>query len=306
MQKRGRPEVFVGNLETSLALARNLGDLGWPMVVGVEQGQMTALMRWLEKLGDDGPLLRRALAALRKHRALVPATPPDTRFAAYLIARNSLTRPGEFVGGHLPGERQLDVEPALVEVAAGLPWERARLERQVRRHFWPASRDGQPLETPWRPDVPWRFGAYLKQPKASPRRWARLDGMIQVVALRLYQAEKGKPAATLAALVPDYLPALPRDPFGPKAFGYRLSDGEEIEVPLEEAGGPPGEAPAEALPALPPPRRSIRVGPGQAVLWCAGEDGQDDGGKRQGPEEGPCQPGEDVVFVVPLGKAAKK
>jgi hypothetical protein len=305
MQRRGKPDVFVANLETSLALVRNLGDLGWAMGIGIEQGQMTALMRWLGNLGDDGPLLRRVLAALRKHRALVPSKPPDPRFAAYLIARNSLARPGEFVGGRLPGDRPLDVEPALVEAAAELPWEKARMERQLRYHFWVASLEGHPSESPWRPDVPWRFGGYLKRQADWPRRWARLDGMIQVTALRLYQAEKGKPAATLDALVPDYLPSLPRDPFGPKAFGYRLSEGEEIELPIEPeaGGGPPGqEAPAadQVLPALPAPKRSIRVRPGQAVLWCVGEDGHDDGGTRQGPEEGPSSTGEDVIFVVPL------
>lgn len=319
MQKRGRPEVFVTNLETSLALVRNLGGAGWGMETAIELGQMTALMRWLENLGDDGPLLRRVLAALQKHRAEVPATVSEPRFLAYLIAKKSLERPGEFLEATLPRPHRLDVEPALVEVAAGLPWERARLDRQVRHLLAPP--DGEPrLQIPWRRDAAWNLGVTGSKQTTPPRRWCRLDGMTQVVAIRLYQAEKGKLPATLAALVPDYLPSLPQDPFASKEYGYRLSKGEKIALHVEQQvggeagpdGAPPmvggGAGPGEPPPKMPdadepvvaPVEPTIAVRSGQGVLWSVGEDRGDDGGKRQGPEYEGCKQGEDVIFVVPL------
>src|SRR5262249_17848146 len=113
MQKKGKPEGFVPNLETALALIRNLGDAGWGMGVGIERDQTTALMSWLEALGNDAPLFRRALKALQKHRGLVPTTLPDPRFFSYLVAKNSLARPAEFLGSSLPSGHQAAVEPAV-------------------------------------------------------------------------------------------------------------------------------------------------------------------------------------------------
>jgi hypothetical protein len=52
-----------------------------------------------------------------------------------------------------------------------------------------------------------------------------------VTALTLYQAEHGGPPETLDALVPDYLIALPDDPYTGRPFLYRISKGEEINQP---------------------------------------------------------------------------
>lgn len=47
------------------------------------------------------------------------------------------------------------------------------------------------------------------------------------MALALYEQREGKPAASLDALVPGLLPAVPTDPFGGGPFHYRLPEGEK-------------------------------------------------------------------------------
>jgi hypothetical protein len=62
----------------------------------------------------------------------------------------------------------------------------------------------------------------------------------------------------------------------------------------DAAGGPPLAA-AEGRPLV------KEVPKGQGVLWCVGEDGQDDGGLRQSAPDGRISmPGEDLIFLVPL------
>jgi hypothetical protein len=55
----------------------------------------------------------------------------------------------------------------------------------------------------------------------SVKREARASGVRQALALRIYYLEKKEWPAKLEQLVPDYLPALPRDPFdGAPTFRY--------------------------------------------------------------------------------------
>ena len=49
-----------------------------------------------------------------------------------------------------------------------------------------------------------------------------------LLALRLHRAEKGAIPATLDALAPGYLPAVPLDPYDDRPFRYRISKGESI------------------------------------------------------------------------------
>jgi len=144
------------------------------------------------------------------------------------------------------------------------------------------------------------------------------------LALRLYQADNGKPAETLDELVPKYLPSIPLDPFDyyGKPFRYRLSRGEEIDWPPDPllSGStipPPAEPPVAAeppddlFPWLPPrPRRKIPAG--QGILWSVGEDKIDNGGHRQtGSYDGlPGNGGafydkEDIIYLVPLPAKGK-
>ncbi len=84
-----------------------------------------------------------------------------------------------------------------------------------------------------------------------------------MIALSAWRAEHGRWPASLAELVPRYLPSLPDDPYCGRAFGYR-------------------------------------VGPdGSYVLYACGDDLEDDRGReatRQGP---PPDPGGDLVFPQP-------
>jgi hypothetical protein len=120
----------------------------------------------------------------------------------------------------------------------------------------------------------------------------RVRGTRLQLALALYQARDGKPAAALDDLVPRYLPALPSDPFSPagQGFSYRISEGEDVEW---------GPQPGNDEPVR-------HVAPGEGIVWSNGIDLTDHGGHRQGATvslrawpEG--QKGADWIFVVPRG-----
>jgi hypothetical protein len=69
----------------------------------------------------------------------------------------------------------------------------------------------------------WAGGELLQLGRILPNygeNQAELYGVIQVVALRLYHAEKGKYPTALGELVPRYLADLPMDPFTGKPFVY--------------------------------------------------------------------------------------
>jgi hypothetical protein len=166
-----------------------------------------------------------------------------------------------------------------------------------------------------------------------------------VLAARLYCLESGKPLRDLSELVPNYLPTLPEDPYTGRTFGYRLSEGEVIEV--DGSGGtgdlglafsvarqvatamaiPDGGATAlfemgrivhaRNLPPSPigmrlasinlgpaPPRASrtesnLSVLAASMIVWSAGPDGKDDGGRRT-PRRGVLPGvGQDWVFILP-------
>jgi hypothetical protein len=126
---------------------------------------------------------------------------------------------------------------------------------------------------------------------ATRARW-RVDACRLAVALALYQLQEGRPAVRLEDLVPKYLPQLPPDPYSGQPFRYRISKGENVEVPADEDfQGRKG------------PEKG-RVLPGQGVLWSTGPDRVDDGGRRHGGrwgEEDSRWPlgGFDLITVVP-------
>jgi hypothetical protein len=101
-----------------------------------------------------------------------------------------------------------------------------------------------------------------------------------------YQARNGRPAESVQALVPDYLPALPADPFGDGPFQYRVSAGEHIRLRPDGDDSPSFDAAA-----------------GQGVVWSVGPDLQNGGGTTQSqyiwPQPG-WKPGGDLVYLVPV------
>jgi hypothetical protein len=63
-------------------------------------------------------------------------------------------------------------------------------------------------------------GSHLR----AAHRDATLRGMALYLAVRAYETEHGQPPETLDALVPDYLPRIPEDPFDGQPFRYLRRD----------------------------------------------------------------------------------
>jgi hypothetical protein len=301
MQKvHGRPEVFLDNLETALALVRTLENqaLSWPASAAraIEAEQLTALEPWLEQSGSHPVLLRRALTVLAQHRDQVPDSFHQHRLADYLVALASLNHPEDWLPiatGRQPLRDADNTELAVLATLGQIPWERQRQERLVRLVYWDSeSRDkALPLRTLW----PLVSSAIASHAETPSRRQCRLSAAVLTLALRLYEAEKRQPAKTLAALVPAYLPAVPPDPFDGEPFRYRLSRGEEIFWPTDGSTHQVGVV-GPGGPNVAPMRK---VAPGQAVLWSVGEDRHDDGGVRRCRPQRRCEAGEDIIFLVP-------
>lgn len=289
LQHKGDPAAFVDLLDTALTMVRNLENASPDKMVSlarsVESTQLAALERWLEALPNRADVLRRAGEVLARHRARRPPTAYDVELVEYLIGLNSLDQMQEWLKQRLGsfGGRGLTLDPELLAYAWRVPWERERQLRLLRAFHWgrvviPQSA----MQYLWlvTPLSSWHAG------RAGPghnRRLAALEAARLCVALRLYQAEQGRPAKTLEALVPKYLPAVPADPFDGRPFRYRLSEGEEIGWTRNHARGEVN---------------SRRVPKGQGILWSVGEDGHDDGGKQQ--QSGDVrQPGQDIISLVP-------
>jgi len=64
-------------------------------------------------------------------------------------------------------------------------------------------------------------------------RWLHADQL--VTALALYEVEKGKPAAKLDDLMPDYLATIPLDAMTGKPFSYRIAADEKTLLTLSVA-----------------------------------------------------------------------
>jgi hypothetical protein len=247
---------------------------------------------------------------LGDHRRAMQSNDQEHRLSEYLVVRNSLEDPTEWwFGGDHPREETpvwLD-KKALFAASCRVPWERARQERALRLVFHNLDRSFMQIPSlryivPITSTVDLRIGI--------PRRLVQVEMARLKVALRHYQAVTGKPAASLSALVPRYLDAIPEDPFDSKPIRYRLSRGEEIPWPAPDAAAIPGGAGMAGGPGDPPPpppaepKRTIPAG--QGILWSVGEDRVDDGGKRQGlrpSRHEQTQPGEDLIYLVPLPRA---
>jgi hypothetical protein len=343
-QARGDSRAFVDNLRIGLALVRNLQHFAPPDIArcgtAAEVIWPDALDRWLEKLRGQPELLKQALAILTSHEAETP-DPEETVRAGYLVALNSLDQvPDQLLAMETSPRSQEDAKMRQAEIDAAalmwrIPWEQERHQRILRLALWSDRRLRHQLDE--------RGGSALgillarlsrNDQRRSNRQLADLHAAQLKVALRLYQAETGKPAATLEVLVPRYLPVIPVDPFDGQPFRYRLSRGERLawpDDPRVDAGGaaqeeapiapppfPPGRprmpgGMAGAGPAMPPammaggegmppppppPGRDVPVG--QGVLWSVGNDGRDDGGTRQGEQRSATNPGEDIIYLVPL------
>jgi hypothetical protein len=322
-QAAGDDAVFVENFRIGLAVARSLQHDS-PVIASLVgraiEGNilLSGLDRWLEKLRGHPELLKRVLQALVRYEADLPDEREPHR-ADFLAALNTLEQAPEellqFGIERLPNQdpKLRRTEFQVAALAWLFPWEEERHHRILRVVFQGDEQERQQVRE-------WGFVlshlGFRQDRLARPKRGlARLRAVQLTVALRLYQAETGKPAESLDLLVPRYLPSIPTDPFDGQPFRYRLSRGERIGwPPPEPVAGQPAEAAAPApalppgmmppggmagMPEPPPPPPTRLVARGQGILWSVGEDGRDDGGVQQCTQPLRSIFGEDIIYLVP-------
>ena len=331
-QAAGDDETFVENLRIGLSLSlamRHRAPIG-----DVYRGResevllLKALDRWLERLHGRPDLLHQALDVLSQY-VDAPKGDDEQDLMEDLMIMNMVNDPIPLLKYSLTftGDSRIDdpnaqMEAQWVATAWLAPWEQERQQRILRVLFWGNHAQRQALQLYGTGSLSWYVYMRGKPNKLTNVSMERA-GLLKL-ALRLYQADNGKPAETLDELVPKYLPSIPLDPFDyyGKPFRYRLSRGEEIDWPPDPllSGStipPPAEPPVAAeppddlFPWLPPrPRRKIPAG--QGILWSVGEDKIDNGGHRQtGSYDGlPGNGGafydkEDIIYLVPLPAKAK-
>lgn len=329
-QRSKEPDQALDYLAQVLALSRNLRNKAprdsYLAGVRIEKSACAGLDHWLTAARSKPALLRRALAKLNRH---VAETPPllgclevECYRAAGLLELPILwdaDRPG---GGPAAGISGSWLERGIV-LSLEMPWEAERKTRLWRAAWagiiragqtpcwelpaYPPERGkaGEPVRTllhGWLPatkgpeatltaerladllEASWVTDARLFCPvgplqvAATRARW-RIETARLTIALALHQVEAGKPAEQLDDLVPKYLPQLPVDPYSGQAFRYRLArEGEVV--------------------------RGDNVHVGQGILWSAGPDRVDDGGRTDGSlmeddDSRWSQGGFDLIRVMP-------
>jgi ABC-type transport system involved in multi-copper enzyme maturation permease subunit len=301
VQARGADDQALEQIITALALSRHLRHLGpgyaYESGVAAEYAALAGLDHWLNQPGRRPELLRRAQDALKQHEAGV-APVSDALAAEYLRFHSGLGNKGR--AGSAGG---FDGEALVMQT----PWEAERARRLTEAVFAGRRRMAEsgeivPLEdavfSDWLPEAggsgrgrleglmrsSWLAGSFpttAPLQRAAQRSSCLVRGTRLQLALALYQAEHGKPAASLD----DLGPALPEDPYARQPFHYRVSRGERITWSRTLPGG--GVEAVREVPA------------GWGIVWSAGPDGSDDGGTRQWDASAPSAGGRDVIFLVP-------
>jgi hypothetical protein len=323
LQNRGDHAAALDHLVWTLALSRNLRNKALEISCQsgrvVEYTALRGLDEWLDRLGPQPDLLRRALQELNQHEVQVP-TLADSIKAEYLVLRDRLEDPARWVIPHAAHDSWTGLERELITMSWQTPWEKERATRLLNALCVSRLRQAQLLPSLETVGLGWndmpgsgRMDAALlpdawKQlltesplllqlvPPAQPARPAlealslcRVRGIRLKLALALYQVQEGRPAPSLGDLVPRYLMVLPVDPFSGESFRYRISAGETIQWYRTE-GEPP---------------ETREAAPGEGVVWSVGPDGVDNGGTKHSDQypfrNSPLRlvSGHDVIFLVP-------
>jgi hypothetical protein len=298
MQAAGDPAAFVPRLDAALAASRSARkqqpSMAWGVGAVAEQLAAVATDRWLDALAAGrGDLLAAAAAALARHDALCPRDPAEAFLADRMLVRNTVLAPSEWAPKQLGFElersglgdpetvrRRADGEAAVLGFAWAVPWERERLARVVGMGNDPARAGDVARLTRglYLLGGYARFGSHARPGEWSMRGAADARAAMLKVALRRYALDHGGPPATLDALVPAYLAAVPADPFDRvpvfpavryRPFKYRVSAGEWVEwveprIPPPAPGPPPRPWPV-ALPEELQPAVGAAIG-GAAFL----------------------------------------
>lgn len=235
------------------------------------------ITRWLERLDHDPVLLRKLLAILLAHEAVPSDTAWEHKMASQVGVRNAIKNPQTWYepwGKNFPALRSLesqtvadrvDAESSLLQFSWTVPWEKERLRRAVGMKNATETAPGpldqlsdtirkatlraprKPTEVkdylaglPGLPLMDWRLFGSFNLASRDTAALAQLRGLLIVVALRLYEAEKGRLPESLSELVPDYLPLVPKDPHSPegKTFRYELSKGRVVYLTEREQPSP--------------------------------------------------------------------
>lgn len=247
-QHDGDPERFVTDFALVLNLSRNLRNKSVQgcALAGrrAERRAVMALQRWLEKLHGREDLLARVEKELKAHDDACGNDLADVRLADQVVLRNTIARSGEVLrrqwGYTNAGEdarQKLDVEADLVGFGWQMPWEVERHERLIAR----GNTAGYGLQSPSSPFAgmpgviwwPHNTSYWLDSTRGG---FADAEGLVQadrraarlLVAIRRFEMTHGFPPNRLTDLVPEFLPAVPLDPFDKTPFRYRVSKGERI------------------------------------------------------------------------------
>lgn len=236
------PVRFAPGALAACRTARNLSGWRTPHIaLQAEELVLHGISEWIAEL--DGPVdqVRLLHSVLARHEREMPVGVDDPFWADRVIMRNTVDRVGTWLPQLLDprsargskASAQAEAEAEVIGIAWNVPWERARRDRILRVFSHADMRvdqawlSGIHLRPRWRTDRGGRLGD-LDRRCETLRRAVRLQ-----VAVRLYQLERGEAPTSLERLVPDYLPAVPLDPYSGQPFRYRLSTTESIEV-----GGP--------------------------------------------------------------------
>jgi hypothetical protein len=264
LQARGDSQNALRHLETVLALSRQVKNCasGWLLYCSfrMEYSALAGMRRWLQEVGPDKELLQAARAVLDRHNKDSP-DPANAIKANYVIYCN---------GGQpsFSGETRL---AEFIDVVYRVPWERQRQDRILRalvmgglrvmgegveKHYGyfkqvrglvdedrlllNAAMNGlPPKDGPGSSVGSKQWGEFIrecwfrKELLAVYTPQIYLPALELIVALALYQADRGRLPTKLEDLVPAYLPKLPIDPAGAASFRFGISEGEEIDRPNE-------------------------------------------------------------------------
>ncbi len=251
-QRHHRPEEFLECLAAALAVTRCARTQQPTLIhmtgLSAERPIFDALDRWLERLERRPDLARRARDILLEHKRTCPRNPAGATIVDRMIDRNTLTTLPQWAPKQLeesfggdsragagfiqsPARTKSETETEIAAFAVVVPWERERLRRILgvknadARALGYASRlntwFGWNLRMGYPPA---RFDAAIVESETQ------LELSLAQAALAIFAWERGRPASSLAELVPDLLPEAPVDPHARAPLGYRLSAGETIEV----------------------------------------------------------------------------
>jgi hypothetical protein len=308
LQAAGKTTNMVESLKRGFCLTRNVGHrtgvVYETMARKADAVLLDGLTTWLKGLNGHPQVLRNILPLLQFQDTFISTHTDQNWEAEYLIARNTLAQPMTLLEMFVPQHGGVSFRTGAIRefltwtaTCWSVPWERERHER-ILRLLYEGDDELNTLLLNRGEFKAAMFERFLRHEHRLVFQThvkyflARLRAAQLTVALRLYQAEKGQLPQSAAALVPDYLPALPVDPFDGQPLRYRVSKGENILGMTEDD-----------VPTILTFSKGLYVPKGQGIIWSTGLDGEDNGGHEL---KTPDNKEVDLIWLVPLPAATKR